>query len=245
VFYIASWAGRTSRGLMKNSLLRRMGLDEAQQFSAVNMVRYTVMILVLLIGLSVIGIDLSALTVIFGVLGIGLGFGLQHVVSNIFSGLIIIVTRPVKEGDQILVNGIEGTILQIRMLSTVINTLANESLILPNSKLVQEPVHNFSHYDPTIIIRNHIGVSYHSDMELVLRILEEVGERNPYRIKNKQSWARLKEFGDSSVNFILFTWIGSTDERFAAHHWNNMEIWRQFKSHGVEIPFPQLDIHQK
>ncbi|MFO7729670.1 MAG: mechanosensitive ion channel, partial [Spirochaetia bacterium] len=100
VFYLASWAGRTTRGMMRNSLLTRIGLDEAQQFSVSSLARYTVMVLVLLIGLSIIGIDLSALTVIFGVLGIGLGFGLQSVVSNFFSGLIIIITRPVKEGDR-------------------------------------------------------------------------------------------------------------------------------------------------
>jgi len=149
VFYLASWAGRATRGVMRNSLFSKIGLDEAQQFSIASLTRYTVMVLVLLIGLSIIGIDLSALTVIFGVLGIGLGFGLQSVVSNFFSGLIIIITRPVKEGDRILVHGIEGTILQIRMLATVINTLTNESIVVPNSKLVQESVHNFSFYDPS------------------------------------------------------------------------------------------------
>jgi potassium-dependent mechanosensitive channel len=132
-------------------------------------------------GLSIIGIDLSALTVIFGVLGIGLGFGLQNVVSNFFSGLIIIITRPVKEGDRILVNGIEGTILQIRILATVINTLTNESIIVPNSKLVQESVHNFSFYDPSIIIKNDIGVSYSSDVDQVLSVLQGVAEGNPFR----------------------------------------------------------------
>ncbi|MDY7029060.1 MAG: mechanosensitive ion channel, partial [Spirochaetota bacterium] len=171
VFYLAAWAGRASRSMMRKSLLGRMGLDEAQQFSVVNLTRYAVMVIVLLIGLSIIGIDLSALTVIFGVLGIGLGFGLQHVVSNFFSGLVIIITRPVKEGDRVLVQGTEGTILQIRILSTVINTLTNESIIVPNSHLVQETVHNFSFYDPSVIIKNEIGVAYASDLDLVMKVL--------------------------------------------------------------------------
>jgi len=84
VFYLASWAGKASRGLIRHSVFSRMGLDEAQQFSLMSLVRYTVMVLVLLVGLPVIGIDLLALTVIFGVLGIGLGFGLQSVVANVF-----------------------------------------------------------------------------------------------------------------------------------------------------------------
>lgn len=245
VFYLASWAGKVTKRVMHNSFLSRVGLDEAQQFSAISLTRYTVMVLVLLIGLSIIGIDLSALTVIFGVLGIGLGFGLQHVVSNFFSGLIIIITRPVKEGDRILVNGIEGTILQIRMLATVINTLTNESIVIPNSQLVQESVHNFSYYDPSIIIKNEIGVSYSSDMDLVLKVLQDVAERNPFRHDNKRCWVYLKEFGDSSVNFTVYTWIISTNNKFEAHHWNNLEIWKQFKEHGIEIPFPQVDLHQK
>ena len=245
VFYLASWAGRTTRGMMRNSLFTKMGLDEAQQFSFSSLARYTVMVLVLLIGLSIIGIDLSALTVIFGVLGIGLGFGLQSVVSNFFSGLIIIITRPVKEGDRILVQGIEGTILQIRILATVINTLTNESIIVPNSQLVQESVHNFSFYDPSIIIKNEIGVAYSSDIDQVLTVLQEIAERNPYRHDHKKCWVYLNEFGDSSINLTVYTWIQSANEKFAAHHWNNLEIWRMFKEHDIQIPFPQLDLHYR
>ncbi len=245
VFYLASWAGRATRGMMRKSLLSRMGLDEAQQFSISSLTRYTVMVLVLLIGLSIIGIDLSALTVIFGVLGIGLGFGLQSVVSNFFSGLIIIITRPVKEGDRILVHGIEGTILQIRILATVINTLTNESIVVPNSKLVQESVHNFSFYDPSIIIKNDIGVSYSSDVDQVLEVLQDVAEHNPFRFDKKKCWVFLKEFGDSSINFTVYTWIRSANDKFEAHHWNNVEIWRMFKKYGIQIPFPQLDLHYR
>ncbi|MCF7916058.1 MAG: mechanosensitive ion channel [Spirochaetaceae bacterium] len=245
VFYLASWAGRTTRGMMRNSLFIKMGLDEAQQFSISSLARYTVMVLVLLIGLSIIGIDLSALTVIFGVLGIGLGFGLQSVVSNFFSGLIIIITRPVKEGDRILVQGIEGTILQIRILATVINTLTNESIIVPNSQLVQESVHNFSFYDPSIIIKNEIGVAYSSDIDQVLKVLQDIAERNPYRYDRKKCWVYLNEFGDSSINLTVYTWIKSANEKFAAHHWNNLEIWRMFKEHNIQIPFPQLDLHYR
>jgi small-conductance mechanosensitive channel len=245
VFYAASWAGKATKGVMRRSLLQRMGLDEAQQFSVTSLTRYTVMVLVLIIGLSVIGIDLSALTVIFGVLGIGVGFGLQHMVSNFFSGLIIIITRPVKEGDRILVNGIEGTILQIRMLATVINTLNNESIVVPNSKLVQESVHNFSYYDPSIIIQNEVGVSYSSDVDRVLELLKEVAERNPFRKDRAACWVFLKEFGSSSINFTVYTWISSGNDKFQAHHWNNLEIWRSFRANGIEIPFPQIDVHNR
>jgi small-conductance mechanosensitive channel len=203
------------------------------------------MVLVLLIGLSIIGINLSALTVIFGVLGIGLGFGLQNVVSNFFSGLVIIVARPVKEGDRILVNGLEGDIVQIRMISTVINTITNENIIIPNSHLVGEVVHNLSYNNPSIIIRNDIGVAYASDVDQVLEVLKGVAQENPFRIPSTEPFVRLKEFGDSSINFAVFTWIGSNRDKYEAHHWTNVEIWRALKEHGIEIPFPQRDVHMR
>lgn len=184
VFYLASYAGKASKKLMTRTLLSRMGLDEAQQFSFSSLLRYTVMVLVLLIGLSIIGINLSALTVIFGVLGIGLGFGLQSVISNFFSGLVI-------------------------------------------------------------IIRNDIGVSYASDVDRVLEVLKGVAQANPFGIPSAEPFVRLKEFGDSSINFAVFTWIHQNRDKYEAHHWNNVAIWRTLKDNGIEIPFPQRDLHMR
>ncbi len=245
VFYMASWAGRAAKGMMSPAFLRRIGIDEGKQFSISNLLRYTVMIIVLLIGLSIIGINLSALTLIFGVLGIGLGFGLQNVVANFFAGVIIIITRPIKEGDFVLVEGLEGSVVQIRIISTIINTLLNETIIVPNSQLVSSTVYNNTYSDKSVVIRNNIGVSYRSDVEKVYELLLEVAERCPYRRSDKAPVSRLKEFGNSSVDFALFTWIRDVHDKFAAHHWINMEIWKAFKREGVEIPFPQLDLHLK
>ncbi len=245
VFYMASWAGKTAKGMMSPAFLRRIGIDEGKQFSLSNLLRYTVMIIVLLLGLSIIGINLSALTLIFGVLGIGLGFGLQSVVANFFAGVIIIITRPIKEGDFVLVEGLEGTVVQIRIISTVINTLLNETIIVPNSQLVSSTVYNNTYDDRSVVIRNNIGVSYRSDVEKVQELLLEVSGACPYRRTDKPPVSRLKEFGNSSVDFALFTWIRDVHDKFAAHHWINMEIWKAFKREGVEIPFPQLDLHLK
>lgn len=243
IFYLANWAGRGAKGLMNPSFLRRMGMDEAKQFSVSNLLRYTVMVVVLLIGLSIIGIDLSALTVIFGVLGIGLGFGLQNLVANLFAGLIIIITRPIKEGDFVFVEGLEGTVFQIRIISTVINTVRNETIIVPNSDLVSRTVYNNSYEDKSVIIENRVGVSYSSDIPGVQALLEEITSSCPFRRQGKPSFVRLEEFGASGINFLLLTWIADVHEKFAAHHWINMEIWKRFKLEGIEIPFSQLDLH--
>ena len=167
------------------------------------------MAIVAVIGFSVIGINLSSLAVLLGFLGVGIGFGLQNSVANFFAGLIIILSRPIKEGDRILVNEYEGTVHQIRLISTVINTITDETIILPNSQIVDSYVYNYSYDDISIIICNPV--------ELVLR---EVAGKCPYAYPGRD--AREKNFALS---------------------WTNLEIWRAFKAAGIEIPFPQRDIH--
>ncbi len=245
VFYLASWTGKASKGFVSKNLMERMGLDDARQFSFISLLRYGVMIIVFLIGLSIIGVNLSSITVIFGVLGIGIGFGLQTVVANLFAGIIIILSRPIKEGDRIFVYNYEGTVIQVRILSTVINTLTNETIIVPNAHLVSDPVHNYSYSDRSIVIRNNIGVSYNTDLDYVLTILEELVSRNPFLDSTKENNIRVKEFGASSIDIAIFTWIKDVSDKFDAHHWTNMEIWRMFKAKGIEIPFAQMDLHIK
>lgn len=243
VFYFASWAGRTSRNFINRSFLKRTSLDEAKRFSISSLARYGVMVVVVLVGLSVIGIDLSALAVIFGVLGIGIGFGLQGVVSNFFSGVIIILTRPVKEGDRILVENYDATVMHIRMLSTVINTITEETIIIPNSSLVNNMVHNYSYDSRQIIVKNEVSVSYGSDLDKVLLTLTEVASGNPYLAEGLKPSARVVSFDDSGISMSLFTRIIDVNHKFLAISWNNLEIWRRFKQVGITIPFPQVDLH--
>lgn len=245
VFYIASWTGKSSRGLISSDLLNRMGLDKARQFSFISLLRYGVMIIVFLIGLSIIGVNLSSITVIFGVLGIGIGFGLQSVVANLFAGIIIILSRPIKEGDRIFVYNFEGTVVQVRILSTVITTLTNETIIVPNAHLVSDPVHNYSYSDRSIVIRNNIGVAYATDLDFAVKTLEEISYKNPFADSSKKNTVRVKEFGSSSIDIAVFTWIKDVSDKYDAHHWTNMEIWRTFRDKGIEIPFSQMDLHIK
>ena len=244
VFYIASWAGRSSRSLLDRALLKRMGLDESRKFSIASLVRYSVMVVVVLIGLSFIGIDLSALAVLFGVLGIGVGFGLQSVVANFFSGLIIILTRPIKENDRIEVNQLDATVIQIRLLSTVINTVTNETIIIPNSHLVNNTVHNYSYDNRSIIITNDVSVSYDTDLDEARVILLGIANDNPFKTRIEPE-ARVTAFEDSGIGMKLLTSIGDVSDKYQAQSWTNLEIWRRFKTQGIEIPFPQVDLHVK
>ncbi len=245
ILYLASWASRSSKQVLESRVLDRLDLDASQRFSISAVLRYFVMALVLVVGLSILGIDLSSLGVFFGVLGIGLGFGLQTTVANVFSGLVIILTRPIKEGDRIEVNAYEGTVVQIRLISTVMNTLTNETLIIPNQQIVNSAMHNYSYEDRSIKVRNVVEVSYASDLDAVKSVLIEVGRGNPYRVQEHEPVVFFRAFNDSGIEVMLSTWIRDTTEKYFAISWNNLEIWRAFKRSGIEIPFPQRDLHLK
>lgn len=245
IFYLSSWVAKVIRGFVDKTFLSRLSLDEARKFSISSVIRYGTLILVLLLGLSLIGLDFSSLAVIFGALGIGLGFGLQNVIANFFSGLVIIFSRPIKEGDRILVHNSEGTVISIRLISTVINTITNESIIIPNSQIVGEAVYNYSFDDRSIIIINTVQVSYATDLDFALSILEDVGKRNPYVLRMRAPLMRVQSFDDSGITLALLTWIRDVEDKYSSLSWNNLEIWREFKRNGVEIPFPQVDLHVK
>ncbi|MBF9014730.1 MULTISPECIES: mechanosensitive ion channel family protein [unclassified Oceanispirochaeta] len=243
VFYLASWSGKYARRLLDSSLFRQFGMDEAKRFSIGSLTRYLVMTVVLLFGLSVVGIDLSALGVLLGVLGIGLGFGLQSIVANFFAGFIIISTRPIKEGDRVLVNGYDGIVQNIRFISTDIKTFQNENIIIPNSFFVDNAVHNYSYTDRKIVIVNEVGVSYNSDLERVRVILEEVNEMNPYRLQGPENVVRILSFGDNGIQVALRSLVKDVSFKADSFSWTNMEIWKAFKKEGIEIPFPQRVVH--
>ncbi len=245
VLYLASWASHWSKQFIESRVLDRLELDPSQRFSLSAALRYAVMAIVVVVGLSMLGVDLSSLGVFFGVLGIGLGFGLQTTVANVFSGLVIILTRPIKEGDRIEVNDYEGTVIQIRLISTVVNTLTNETLIIPNQQIVNSAMHNYSYEDRSIKVRNVVEVAYGSDLDKVHQVMVSVGRANPYRIPEHEPLLFFRSFNDSGIEVMLSTWIRDTTEKYFAISWNNLEIWRAFKCNGIEIPFPQRDLHFK
>ncbi|MDC7228635.1 MAG: mechanosensitive ion channel [Spirochaetales bacterium] len=242
VFYLGSWVGKTVKKMINHDLLERMGLDDSKKFSVTSLIQYGVMIVVVLIGMSVIGVDLSALTLLFGVLGIGIGFGLQSIVANIIAGLVIIFSRPVKEGDRIIINGIEGTVSQIRLNSTNITTLKNESIIVPNSNFVENIVHNYSYEDRKIVIRNNISISYDNDPEEAIEVLESIAINTDYVLNDPAPKARFKNFGDSGLDISLFSWISDLQYKYEVHDLINRQIWKRFRDENISIPYPHVHV---
>ena len=245
IFYAATWAGNSSRRLVEQRIIARLNIDAARRFSIVSLVRYAVMTIVVIIGLSVIGVNLSSLTVLFGVLGLGIGFGLQGAVANLFAGLMIIVARPIKEGDRVHIGGLEGDVEQIKILYSVVNTITNETLIVPNRQIVENTVHNQSYGDPGIILMTDVQVAYRSDLDRVRDVLMLVGERVTFRTPGRDPRVLFRSFDDSGITVTLAIAIANSVQRHLARSEIIVEIWRAFRDNGIEIPFPQRDLYVK
>lgn len=240
LFYLVSRF--LTRGLLKR-VLGRFQLDRGLQFALVRMAHYAIMVVGSLVAFQFVGIDLSGLAVIAGLLSVGIGFGLQNITSNFVSGLILLFERPIQIGDRITVGDTEGDIEAINMRATTIRSLRNISIIVPNSDFVSSQVVNWSHGDPKIRLDIDVGVSYNSDLDTVLKALNEVAKEHPEVLDSPKPDVLLREFGDSSWNMMLRAWIGRPQHHHFVRSEINMAIVRKFRQYGVEIPFPQRDLH--
>jgi len=208
--------------------------------------RYLVLTIGFIVILQTVGINLSSLTILLGALGVGIGFGLQNITNNFVSGIIILFERPIKVGDRIEVAGIVGNVMKVSMRATTIITNDNISIIVPNSEFVSSTVINWSHTDRNVRFNLPVGVAYKEDPEKIKKLLLEVAGENQGVLKDPIPDVLFDEYGDSSINFNLRVWTSSyIDKPRELKSQLYYEIFKKFKEAGVEIPFPQRDIHIK
>ena len=208
-----------------------------------SIVRYAIIGIGLAVILQTAGIDLTALNVLAGAVGLGLGFGLQNIVNNFISGVIILFERPIKVGDRVVVGDVEGDVVHIGGRSTTVVSNDNISIIVPNSKFITENVINWSHNDRKVRFRIPVSVAYGSDLALVERLLLDVANANPDVLENPPPGVRLMEFGDSGLGFELRVWSTSLiHRRGLLTSAINSAIYRIFTEHGIEIPYPRRDV---
>ncbi|VAX29501.1 Potassium efflux system KefA protein / Small-conductance mechanosensitive channel [hydrothermal vent metagenome] len=225
-------------------LRSKKNIDVGVSEATGSIVRYVLISIGFLMILQSAGVDLSAITVLAGALGIGVGFGLQNITSNFVSGIIILFERPIKVGDRIEVNNILGDVVNISPRATTIVSNDNISIIVPNSEFISSTVINWSHTDRLVRYRIPVGVSYDSDPEAVRDILLEAAAEHPGVLKNPEAQVLLDEFADSALIFILSVWTNTFTERpLILRSELNYIIFKKLKAHGVEIPFPQRDLH--
>lgn len=232
------------RRMVVNQLLARTRLDVSLRFAISRISGYLFILLGFYVALLVNGVNLSSLAVIAGALGIGLGFGLQNLVGNFVSGLILLAERPVAIGDRIEVAGVAGRMTSISLRSTTVVTNDNITIIVPNNDLVTQSVTNWSHGDPKVRIRLPVGVAYGSDPEKVRAVLLGVAADHPDVLKDPEPAVFFDAFGDSSLNFELAVWTADraqSPRRFRSEI--NFAIEKALRENNIEIPFPQRVVH--
>jgi small-conductance mechanosensitive channel len=245
VLFIAIFAmtSHVMQRLLKSHVFPRMRLDAGMQYTLTRIIHYLIMIVGAVVGFQFIGIDLTGLAIILGFLSVGIGFGLQNITSNFVAGLILLLERPIKVGDRIMVGNQEGDVVEINIRSTTIRTLNNVAVIVPNSEFVSSKVENWSYGDETVRVDVNVGVSYESDVETVIRSLREVAAEHPEVLKNPAPDVLHAGFGDSAWNMRLRIWLADSRRHLEVHSEINWAIVRKFQENGVEIPFPQRDLH--
>ncbi|WP_425392269.1 mechanosensitive ion channel family protein [Ekhidna sp.] len=245
-FVILIWLSKRFRNLLVNKILAKAGMEQGAR----NSIGLIAKVMLIFIGAIFIvqsaGIDMSSLSLLAGALGVGIGFGLQNITDNFISGIIILFEKPIKVGDRIVVGDIEGDVINISVRATTILTNENVSIIVPNSEFISSRVINWSHNDRNIRFDIPVGVSYSEDPAEVKDVLLKVAEKNDHVLKFPEPTVFFDEFGDSSLNFTLAVWTAThTDKPRRLKTELYFAIFELFKEKGIEIPFPQRDIHLK
>lgn len=231
-----------NRTILKN-LLARTGMDTALQYTIIRITHYILMIIGAIVAFQFVGINLSGLAVIFGLLSVGIGFGLQNITSNFIAGLILLFERPIKIGDRVTVADTEGDVIAINMRSTTILSLNNIAIIVPNSEFISSNVINWSYGDLKTRFVIDVGVSYGSDLNLVLKTLREIADSHPGVLREPPPDVLLDSFGDSSWNMKMRVWIADPKNHYIIRSELNCAIVEKFRENNIEIPFPQRDLH--
>jgi potassium-dependent mechanosensitive channel len=244
IIILSSWV----RSQLENHWLKMTTMGPGASDAIVTIIGYVMFLIALLVGMSVAGFDFSNIAIIAGALSVGIGFGLQNIVNNFVSGLIILFERPIRKGDWIVVGATEGHVKEIKIRSTRIETFDRSDVIVPNSEIISSQVTNWILSSQSGRASIPVGVAYGSDVEKVRDILLTIAEENTDVVKSglvPKPAVLFREFGDSSLNFELRVFLYNIEDRLKAISEINFAIDKAFREQGIEIPFPQRDLHVK
>ncbi|MGE0183294.1 MAG: mechanosensitive ion channel family protein [Parvularculaceae bacterium] len=245
VFVGILMATRVLQGALQRGPLAHSRIDSGIKNSLTTLFGYAGLVIAAIAGLGVLGLDLSNLALIAGALSVGIGFGLQSIVNNFVSGLILLFERPIKAGDWIVTASGEGIVKKISVRSTEIETFDRAAIIVPNSELIASTVTNWTHKNALGRIRVAVGVSYDSDPELVREILLKVANDHPLIVRYPEPFVVWEDFGASSLDFEVRAFLSDIGKGLQVRTDLRYAIFKAFKEKGIEIPFPQQDVYIK
>lgn len=240
---IAFWAARTIRLVLHDEVLTRMALPRGVGNSIASLTYYLVLLLGLGIALSAAGFQTSQLTIVFGALGVGIGFGLQNVVNNFVSGLILMFERPIQPGDVVDISGTSGQVREIGMRATRIKTFEGADVIVPNGTLLSEKLTNWTMLDRSRRIEICVGLAYGTDPAQVIALLNGVARQTPGIVADPAPVVLFMGFGASTLDFSLRAWTTDFDRWIDIRSDMLTGMYTALKQAGIEIPFPQRDLH--
>ncbi|MDA8157864.1 MAG: mechanosensitive ion channel [Deltaproteobacteria bacterium] len=226
------------REFRKNKTVNKSFIKTVTRF-----IKYIILIIGFFIAFQVLGINLSSLAFLAGVIGLGIGFGMQNIISNFISGIIILFEKPIKEGEYVDVAGYDGIVSDIRARSTTITTRDNISIIVPNSNFITSNVINWSHRDPKIRLHIPLGIEETaSKLDLAKKVLLEIAEENPEVLKKPEPSVWFVNIGASSFNLELIAWISSPIRRHFIISDINFEIAKKFAEYDIDLTYPWTNI---
>lgn len=244
ILIVTGVIARILHKLTAERLLGRTHVDPGVRYAIGRVVGYIVWVLGLIVALQPLGINATTLAVFGGAIGVGIGFGLQDIAKNFVAGLILLIERPVKVGDRIEVGKVVGDVSEIRARATLVRTNDDIYLIVPNAQFITDTVTNWSYRTPRVRFHIPVGVAYGSDPREVEAALLEAAGKNEKVLREPAPAVFFRGFGDSSLDFELACWTAvMLHKRGALLSEMNFAIHDALKARGIELPFPQRDLH--
>jgi small-conductance mechanosensitive channel len=243
LLYTSYCTSRIVQSILLQSVLPRRNVDKGVQLSITRLLHYSIMLVGFLMALQSLGFSLTNLTILGGALGVGIGFGLQAIVNNFASGLILLFERPIKVGDTIQIGEDLAEVKELGLRATIVQTFDNAEIVVPNSDLITSQVTNWTLKERRVRVKIPVGVAYGSNVEQVREILLRCANDRPEVLSSPPANALFLAFGESSLDFELRVFIPEFTDRRMILSELNLDINREFIDAGIEIPFPQSDIH--
>jgi potassium efflux system protein len=243
IIWLTLWISRMAKIIIEGELAPRVTLKRGVPGAISLILRITIITVGFLFAIAAAGVEMNKLAILLGALGVGIGFGLQNIFNNLVSGIILAFERPIQEGDIIEVGELWGTVKEIGIRASTVFTFDGAEVIVPNGNLISKELINWTLTNQQRRVEVTVGVKYGTDTEKVLAILRKVAAEHKEILKEPAPLALFTGFGESSLDFRLLFWIPKADNRFIIHSELNVAVNNALKEAGIEIPFPQHDLH--